>query len=115
MLFNAYILQRTITDWDDLLEKLRDGKFEFNKDGDGDIRVVVPLSRYEEFAKIVQAQLNAPYNYVDIGYPEEKVLVVVFEARVFVVKNKVELEEVKKWAIGMGLPPKEADMKPAFF
>ncbi len=114
MKYNAYILSRIMNNYSNLLEELGAKNFDIQKDHNGDVRAAVVFSRYEEFAKIVQEHLNAPYNYVDISFPKEKRVVIVFGAKIFVISNQEEMEKAKKWAIELGLPPAQADLKLGF-
>lgn len=106
---NAYILARTMNDYARLLVDLQKADFHFLRVLKGDVRVAVPFLRFEEFSNLVQPHLNAPYNYVDIKYPEENKLMIIFGAKRFVITNLEENEAAKKWAIDMGLSAKEAD------
>lgn len=112
---NAYILKWTMNDYEGLLARLETGGYEFllGEDKD-DVRVYVPFSRFEEFTKMVQEHLNKPFNYVDISYPEEKKFILAFGAKTFIITTQKELEEAKKWAIDLGLPPAQADVNPDF-
>ena len=113
MIYNAYILSWTMNEYSALLDELAAKNFDLQKDKN-DVRAAVTFSRYEEFAKIVQKHLNALFNYVDISFPAEKKLIIVFGAKIFVISNKEELEKAKQWAIKLGLPPAQADLKPDF-
>ncbi|MDP4008306.1 MAG: hypothetical protein Q8P68_03895 [Candidatus Peregrinibacteria bacterium] len=107
---NAYILDWTMNEYSRLLAQLKEQGFDFQKEeGEEHVRVDVPFFRWEEFANLVQPQLNAPYNYVDIKYPEENKLIIIFGAKRFVITNKEENEAAKKWAIDSGLPTAQAD------
>lgn len=106
---NSYILSWTMNEYDRLLVNLAKASFAFLKEkGKDHVRIAVPFSRWEEFADLVQPHLNAPYNYVDITYPEDK-LIIIFGVKRFVITNKEENEAAKKWAIDLGLPTKQAD------
>jgi len=110
MTTNAYVLEWAMNDYRALLTKLKGAGFAFEKEPDKEhIRVNVPFSRKEEFADIVQPHINAPYNYVDAKYPEENMIYAVFGAKRIEITNLNENEAAKKWAINLGLPPKQAD------
>lgn len=99
-----------MNEYDHLLAQLKKQDFAFQKEeGREHVRDNVPFFRWEEFANTVQPHLNAPYNYVDIKYPEEDKLIIIFGAKRFVITRKEENEAAKKWAIEMGLPSKQAD------
>lgn len=107
---NVYVLEWTMNDYSGLLIQLKESDFVFEKEGDSeDIRVDVLFSRREEFANIVQPHLNAPYNYVDIKYPEENQIYMIFGAKRITITNLAENEATKKWAIDLGLPREQAD------
>lgn len=110
MTANAYILDWTMNEYGRLLAQLKEKGFDFQKEeGKEHVCVDVPFLRWEEFANLVQPQLNAPYNYVDIRYPEGNKLIIIFGAKRFVITNKEENEAAKKWAISEGLPTAQAD------
>lgn len=99
-----------MNEYDHLLAQLKEHGFVFQKEeGKEHVRADVPFFRWEEFANIVQPHLNAPYNYVDIKYPEENKLIIIFGAKRFLITNKKENEATKKWAIKLGLPMAQAD------
>ncbi|MBI2641864.1 hypothetical protein HYW87_04745 [Candidatus Roizmanbacteria bacterium] len=107
---NAYILDWTMNEYGCLLAQLKEQGFAFQKEeGTEHARVDVPFFRWEEFANLVQPRLNAPYNYVDIEYPEENKLIIIFGTKRFVITNKEENVAAKKWAIDLGLPTAQAD------
>ena len=107
---NAYILDWTMNEYDRLLAQLKEQGFAFQKEeGKEHVRVDVPFFRWEEFADLIQQHLNAPYNYVDISYPKENKLMIIFGAKKFVISSKEENEAAKKWAINQGLPTAQAD------
>lgn len=112
---NAYILDWTMNEYDRLLARLEDEGFVLQKeDGKEHVRVAVPFSLVDEFAKLVQEHLNAPYNYVDIQYPDEKKTIVVFQNKKFVIENDEQNEAARKWAIDLGLPTAQADWAVSF-
>lgn len=107
---NAYILSWTMNEYDRLLVNLEKAGFAFlREEGKDHVRIAVPFSRWEEFTNLVQPHLSTPYNYVDVKYPEENKLIIIFGAKRFVITNKEENEVAKKWAIDLGLPTKQAD------
>lgn len=81
---------------------------------DEDIRVDVPFLRVREFANNIQRHLNAPYNYVDVQFAEEKTTVLVFRDKIFFLHNQEEADAARRWAISAGLPEKQADWKISF-
>ncbi len=108
--FNAYILDWTINEYDGLLATLQEDGFSLQReDHKPHVRVAVPFSRVKEFAELIQSHLNAPFNYVDIQYLDLKKVVILFQGKTFIIESKEQNEEVKKWAINLGLPPKQAD------
>ena len=107
---NAYILDWTMNEYGRLLAQLKEQSFDFQKEEDKEhVRVAVPFFRWEEFANMVQSHINAPYNYVDISYPDENKLIIIFGTKKFVITNIKENEIAKKWAIDQGLPTAQAD------
>lgn len=112
---NAYILSWTMNDYAGLKEELRKAGFEFQKeDADEDIRAKVSFDRIDEFSALIKKHLNAPYNYVDIQFPEEKVTVIVFRDKTFFIHNQEECDAARTWAISIGLPEKQADWSIVF-
>ena len=112
---NAYILDWTMNDYKVLKKKLDDQEFvSENETGTKHIRVSVPFDQIDTFASIVQQHLNAPCNYVDVQFQDKKTTVVIFIEKVFFIKDADKNNEVKKWAIEKGLPPKQADWNPLF-
>ncbi len=111
--YNAYILERTINNYSELKEKLKQASFIFINEGNN-IRVKVPFSRIEEFYNLARPYLNAPYNYIDAQFPKEKKTAIIFSEIVIYITNRHENENAKKWAISKGLPEKEADWKTSY-
>jgi hypothetical protein len=109
MNLNAYILDWTMDEYEQLLTQLERLGFFFQKDHDSNhVRVNVPFSKVNDFADLVQAHLNAPFNYVDIQFPQEKKTVVIFQGKHFTIENDQQNEEVINWAINLGLPTEQA-------
>lgn len=107
---NAYVLGWAMNDYEKLLINLKEAEFYFEKEANSEhARVAVPFSRKEEFADIVQPHINAPFNYVDVKYLEENLIYAIFGAKRITITNLEENEAAKKWAIDLGLPPKQAD------
>ncbi len=107
---NAYILERTMSDYIKLKQALELAGFADQKEqSDGDIMVTVPTDRVDNFAAIVQQHLNAPYNYVDVKFPNEKLTVIIFPDRIYRINNPTVDAEAKTWAISIGLPKEQAD------
>lgn len=112
---NAYILDWTMNDYEELKEELSVAGFASEQEQDSEhVRVEVPFEKVDEFAKLVQAHLNAPQNYVDIQYPEEKTTVVIFKDKSVHITSDDQNEEVRKWAMSIGLPKAQADWPTAF-
>ena len=87
MNLNAYILDWTMNEYNHLLAQLKEQNFSFQKeDNEEHIRVDVPFSRIDEFTKSIQGHLNAPFNYVDIQYPNERKTVVIFQNKKFIIE-----------------------------
>jgi hypothetical protein len=108
--FNAFIVDWTVSDYDGLKEKLTGAGFVFEREGTTPhIRVRVPFDRVQVFAALCQEHMNAPFNYVDVQYPDRKTTVIVFQTAVHFITNREENERVKAQAINMGLPPDQAD------
>lgn len=111
---NAYILSRTMDEYPRLLASLKDNGFLFVPDTKGNIRIDVPFSLLEDFAFLVQPHLNAPYNYVDIQYREEKKTVLIFKDKRFTIENSEQNRVAREWAIDQWLPPEQADWPISF-
>jgi hypothetical protein len=115
MVFNAFIVDWTMDDYPGLKQKLAGSGFEFASRGDSEhIDVSVPFDQLEAFTALCQTHLNAPVNYIDIQYADRKTTVVIFPQEVFIIVDKVENERVKTWAIGLGLPPEQAEWATSF-
>lgn len=115
MTFNAFILDWTMDDYEQLKEELTEAQFSFKpEDETRHIRVAVPFERVGAFAKRCQKHLNKPINYVDIQYPVQKITVIIFQSMMHQITNSEENEKVKGWAIKMGLPPEQADWGTSF-
>jgi len=114
-MFNAYVLDWTMDGFDQFKQELMDASFPFDREtGSANIRVAVPLARVQEFAALCQKRLNAPYNYVDIQYPDEHKTVIIFRGKTFIITSHEENERVRQWAIGLGLPPEQSDWSTSF-
>ena len=110
MIYNAYVLDWTMNNYEVLKQKLKESKFDFIKEkGKQHIRVDVPFSRTKEFFSLAKLYLNTPYNYIDIQFPKEKKTILVFSEKLIKLCNQQENEAAKRWAIKKGLPPKQAD------
>jgi len=110
MNLNAYILDWTMNEYEQLLTQLEELNFLFQKESDNNhVRVDVPFAKINDFTKLVQAHLNAPFNYVDIQYPNERKTVVIFQSKYFIIESDKQNEEVRNWAINLGLPIEQAD------
>ena len=110
MAFNAFILDWTMDDYDGLKAELSTAGFGFAQEtGTGHIRVAVPFARAGVFAETCQKHLNAPFNYVDVQFPEEGTTVIIFQAAAHFITSQEENDRVKAWALAMGLPPEQAD------
>jgi len=108
MQFNAYILNWTMNDYPALKAVLAASGIAVQPDDD-DIRLAVPFERLHEISLLLQAHLNAPYNYVDIQFPDLRTTVIVFQQRIFTIRSAAENAEAQHWAIAQGLPPEQAD------
>lgn len=112
---NAYILERTMEDYDGLKSELKEAGFEVEKEkGDNDIMVTVSRDRVSYFVPIIQKHFNEPFNYVDIKFPDMRLTVIVFRERIWEIDSAEINKEAQEWAISIGLPVKEADW-PTFF
>jgi hypothetical protein len=113
--FNAFVADWTMDDYAGLKRDLAESGFHFAKQVDAEhLRVLVPLERVSEFAALCQPHLNAPYNYIDIQYPQEKKTVLIFRQQLFIVSSQAENERVKAWAIALGLSPQQAEWGTSF-
>ena len=107
--FNAFIVDWSMDDYDGLKTELTGAGFVFEREGRAEhIRVVVPLERVEVFAGLCQKHLNAPFNYVDIQFPEQRATVIVFQQAAHFITSQIANDRVKAWALAMGLPAKQA-------
>ncbi|MEA3337146.1 MAG: hypothetical protein U9R25_14650 [Chloroflexota bacterium] len=113
--FNAFIVAWTMHDFTQLKKKLTGNGFAFSREGQSEhIRVTVPIERLEVFASLCQAHLNEPFNYVDIQFSGQGKTAVVFQEKTFVITSPEENELVKQWAIGLGLPPEQAEWSTSY-
>lgn len=107
---NSYILERTMNEYERLLVQIEEAGFIFKKESDDkDVKVSVPFPRIDEFTNIIQSHIDKPFDYVNVNYPKENKLYLIFGAKTIVITNKTENEAAKKWAINLGLPPEQAD------
>lgn len=113
MAANAYVLEWTMNNYDDLKTGLVRLGLSCEADGN-DLRVQVPYARVADAARLFQQHLNAPYNYVDLQYPAARMTVIVFQERVFLIRNAEENRSAQDWAIAQGLPPEQADWGTSF-
>jgi hypothetical protein len=112
---NAYILDWTMERFPELVGALEVQGYAWAWEESGPhIRVGVPLDRVEAFASLCQAHLNAPHNYVDIQYPEERLTVLVFRERVFRIRSHAENVAAQRWAMARGLPVAQAGWGTSF-
>lgn len=110
MKYNALILDWTMDNYRELKAKLLKYGFAYLPEpGSRHIRVAVTWKFIAEFAALCQEHLNRPCNYVDIQFPAESTTVVVFQTKTFFVRNHVENERVRQWALAHGLPAQQAD------
>ena len=110
---NAYVLGWTMNDYPDLRAELaRLGLH--SQDDEGDLRLAVPFDRLNEVVPLLQKHFNAPYNYVDIQFPDQQLTVIVFQHRQFMLRNPAENAAAQRWAIAQGLPPQQADWGTSF-
>lgn len=105
---NAFILDWTMDNTPRLKQRLSDAHFLAVPEGEH-LRVTVPHARAAEFARIVRGHLNAPCNYVDVQFPDERQTLIIFAEQVFTICDPAENERVKAWAIARGLPPEQAN------
>jgi hypothetical protein len=108
MPLNAYVLSWTMNDYAALKAALHASGIATQPDAE-DIRLSVPFERLHEVGGLLQSHLNAPYNYVDIQFPDLKTTVIVFQQRIFTIRSAAENAEAQHWAIAQGLPPEQAD------
>jgi hypothetical protein len=112
---NAYILEWTMDEYDRLKQELADAGFVFQQEGQtGHIRADVPFEQVDIFGELCRKHLNAPVNYVDIQYPERRTTVIVFQQTTHFITNREQNEQVRAWAIALGLPPEQADWDTSF-
>lgn len=115
MHFNAYILDWTMNEYDLLKMELKAEGFEIQpQPNSSDIRVSIPLGRVAEASILIQKHLNAPQNYVDVQFPNEKQTILIFRERLFVITDEVENAQARVWALAQGLPPEQADWAESF-
>jgi hypothetical protein len=115
MHLNAFMLDWTFTEFSALKQTLVDNGFAVEPEpGTAHCRVAVPLDRLETFAALVRPDFNARCNYVDVQYPDERLTVLVFQDEVFRITTHAQNEQVRAWAIGIGLPPHQADWPVSF-
>jgi len=115
MHLNAYMLDWTFDGFDDLKRALTAHGFALEPEPESPhIRVAVPLDRVETFAGLVRPHFNARCNYVDVQYPAEGLTVLIFQEEVFRITTHAQDAQVRAWAIGVGLPPEQADWPVSF-
>ena len=115
MTLNAFVLDWTMDQYEQLKDELAGAQFVFEPEGETNhIRVAVPFEQVGAFAELCQKHLNRAVNYVDIQYPDQKTTVIIFQAATHFITNSEENEKVKTWAIQMGLPPEQADWGTSF-
>ncbi len=71
--------------------------------------VEVQYSDVEIFGEIIKRYLNAPYNYANVKFPNEKLNVVIFPEKDFIINNEETDKNAKEWALSTGLPKPETD------
>ncbi|HBU27710.1 TPA: hypothetical protein DEB00_01170 [Candidatus Uhrbacteria bacterium] len=109
-MYNAYILERTMDEYNSLKTELSQAEFVLEKEKDDeDIMVMVDYGRVDAFADIVQKHLNEPFNYVDCQFPEQGLTVLIFLNKMVTIDNEQTNQKVKQWALSIGLSEKEAD------
>lgn len=112
---NAYILDWAMDDYEGLKQELSKSGLAFTKENDVEhIRVQVPIEKVGSFAQITQKHLNAPQNYIDLQFPENKKTLVIFRDKIFTITNDADNEEAKGWAISIGLPKEQANWATSF-
>ncbi len=112
---NAYVLDWTMDNYDLLKQELSRAGFSYRPEGDtNDIRITIPFERVGEAAAILQSHLNAPYNYVDVQFPDERRTVIIFREKVFTIASQAENDTVVAWALARGLPREQADWGVSF-
>ena len=115
MTHNAYVLDWTMDDYGGLKAALSEAGFAFDREAPEEhIRVTVPFARVEAFARLCQPHLNAPFNYIDVQYPDEGKTVIIFREALFNIADAEENRRVQQWAIAQGLPPAQADWGVSF-
>jgi hypothetical protein len=107
-MFNAYVLDWTMNDYSALKAALDAAGIALQPEGEH-IRLSIPFERLREITQLLQAHLNARYNYVDIQFPQLNTTVIVFQQRIFTIRSATENAEAQQWAIAQGLPPAQAD------
>lgn len=108
VMFNAYVLDWTMNDYSVLKTALKASGIAIQPEGER-VRLRVPIELLHEISQLLQAHLNTLYNYVDIQFPHFNTTVIVFQQRMFTIRNAAENAEAQRWAIAQGLPPEQAD------
>ena len=97
-----------MNDYDGLRDELREGSFDFTFEDEG-IMTQIDYSRLKEFATIIRKHLNAPYNYVDVKFPDKKLSHLIFLDKTWNIDNLKTDREAKEWALSVGLSKPETD------
>lgn len=105
---NTKILLRTITDPEGLQLDLKAEHFEHQLN-ETTLEVEVFYSDLQKFGEIVKKNFNAPYNYTNVKFPTEKINILIFPNRDFLIKDLESDKKAKEWAISIGLPGAEAE------
>ncbi|OHA16185.1 MAG: hypothetical protein A3G52_05045 [Candidatus Taylorbacteria bacterium RIFCSPLOWO2_12_FULL_43_20] len=105
---NTKILLRTLTEPHELQKELGAYNLEYQLEGDT-LKVSVLHTDIETFQKIITKYLSAPYNYVNIKFPDKKSNVLIFPNRTFLIFDEETDRAVKEWALSIGLSKPETE------
>jgi len=103
---NTKILIRTIDRIEEFGSDIKNSGLNCQTSED-EVHIDVAYSDLEKFSKIIRKYLNAPYNYVNVKFPDKKLNVLIFPNKDFVISDKSSDMVAKDWALTIGLSEPE--------
>ncbi|MDO8553929.1 MAG: hypothetical protein Q7S22_03930 [Candidatus Micrarchaeota archaeon] len=108
---NAYLLERTMKNYNELKSELTTSGFTFIIKKNG-LKITVTLENLDIFSRIIMKHINNNFNYVDIQFTSLTALIT--NDKLFLIRTKEENDNAKKELIARGLSEKEAGWKTSF-